>query len=145
MKKNSKQTAAGLLILCCFHLTGCQTLTTLTGDKSPVPPPGQDTFTLEVRPSYGKATRKQVPLTQDLWLQETLAMSNAKFRNKDVFIVRVSPKTGQKHKLSAVYDRTNRRVTMETDYAILPDDLVVIARDTTSSLERVMTNVLGRN
>ena len=144
--KISKQTAAGLLILCCFHLTGCQTLTTLTGDKSPLPPPtGQDTFTLEVRPSYGKAIRKQVPLTKDLRLQEALAMSNAKFRNKDVFIVRVIPKTDKKHKIPVVYDRANRRVTMETDYAILPDDLVVIAPDTTSSLERVMANVLGRS
>ena len=77
-------------------------------------------------------------------LQEIVDSSKAPFRHKKAYVVRTSPKTGQQHKLEASFD-TNRRVSMETDYAIQPGDRVVIAEDTTSSFDRVMKTMIGRN
>ena len=145
--KTTKRTVPGLLLfLCVVGLAGCQTLITKSGE--PASTPGaepQHHVTVEVRPAHGTATKTQLVLSKNMRLQEVVAATKAKFRNKDIYIVRVSPQTGQKHKLSAVYDRVNRRITLETDYAIQPGDRVVIAQDTTTSLERVMKTFLGRS
>ena len=145
--KTIKRTVPGsLLFLCVSGLTGCQTLFTAPGEQAaPVVAAPQNQVTVEVRPSNRKPTENQLVLTTNMRLQDAVAATKTKFRNKDVYIVRVSPLTGQKHKLSAVYDRASRRVTMDTDYAIQSGDRVVIAQDTTTSLERVMKDFLGRS
>lgn len=143
----TKRTIPGLLLLLCLSgLTGCQTLLTAPGEQAaPLVTEPQNEVTVEVRPTSGKPTAKKLVLQENMRLQDAVGATKTKFRNKDVYIVRISPQTGQKHKLSATYNRVNRRVTMETDYAIQPGDRVVIAQDATSGLERVMRNFLGRS
>ena len=149
--KTTNRTVPGLLLfLYVIGLTGCQTLFTAPGEQASPPrvePQSQvkSQVTVEVRPANGKPTKNQLVHSENMRLQDAVAATRTKFRNKDVYIVRLSPRTGQKHKLSGVYDRANRRVTMETDYALQPGDRVVIAQNTSTSLERVMKNFLGRS
>jgi hypothetical protein len=77
-------------------------------------------------------------------LQDALNTSGARFRKKDVYIVRTSPKTGTKHKLGANFDVGKQKVTLETDYAIHPDDVVVVAEDTSTVLDDILKGVLQR-
>ncbi len=145
--KTTKRTVPGLLLfLCVYGLTGCQSLFTAPVEQAaPFVAKPQNQVTVEIRPANSKPTENQLVLTTNMRLQDAVAATKTKFRNKDVYILRVSPLTGQKHKLSAVYDRASRRVTLNTDYAIQSGDRVVIRQDTTTSLERVMKNFLGRS
>jgi hypothetical protein len=120
-------------------LTGCQSLTTNQGTIESQP----ETISVQIRASGRKPKNIQLPLTPNMRLQDVVNVSNANFRNKIAYVVRTSPSTGEKHKLQAQFG-SNRRISLETDYAIQPGDRVVIAQDTTSSFDRVMKTMLGR-
>ena len=47
-------------------------------------------------------------------------------------------------KMGATYDSGKKEITMETDYAIHPGDVVVVAENTTTGVERMLKGVLGR-
>lgn len=134
------RTSAALLALATItFLSGCQALTT---EKQPISS-SLDTVTVQIRGSNRAAKTTQIPLQPNMRLQEVIEASKPPFKNKIAYIVRTSPKTGQQHKLEASFDG-NRRISLETDYAVQPGDRVVIAEDTTSSIERVMKSMLGR-
>jgi hypothetical protein len=142
-----KQPHCLLVLALLFGTTaGCQTvLTPNQGASSDLPLSAENSITVEVRPAYAKATLVQLPLAPDMRLQDAVDASKVRFGKREIYIVRESPRTGRNHKLSAGYDRANRRISMETDYALQPGDRVVIAQDTTTSLETVMQNMLGRS
>lgn len=131
------------VLLAGFSLTGCQTLTTQS--SSPAPPAQQQAqATVEVRAANRKPVTREIPVQPDTRLQTIVDMSKANFRNKRVFIVRESPTTGKKHRLEATMGARGK-IALETDYAIQPNDQVVIAEDTTTAIEKMMRNALGRS
>ena len=146
-RSNNTCSSLLLILLGVSSFSGCQTLVTATNHLplTAQTAAAQDHVTVEVRPAHGKASRKQIAHNANMRLQDVVGTADVKFRNRDIYIVRVSPQTGQKHKLSASYDRAARRISMETDYAVQPGDRVVIAQDMTTALERVMANFLGRS
>ena len=127
----------GLLLI--VATTGCQALTTQQQQASP----SQETVTVQLRQANRSPKNIKVPFTPEMRLQQVLDTSKAPFRNRLAYIIRTSPKTGEQHRLEANFGN-NRRVSLETDYAIQPGDRVVIAEDTTSSFDRVMKSMLGR-
>lgn len=122
-------------------LVGCQSLTT---EQKQVSAPSPDMVTVQIRRSNRSPKTKQIPITPNMRLQEVVDASKVPFRNKVAYIVRTSPKTGDNHKLEANFSNS-KRISLETDYAIQPGDRIVIAEDTTSSIERVMKSMMGRS
>jgi hypothetical protein len=122
-------------------LTGCQTLTSNSQAPLDTPP---EKITVQIRAGNRKPKNIQIALTPNMRLQDIVNGSKANFRNKTAYIVRTSPKTGEKHKLEANFG-ANRRISLETDYAIQPGDRVVVAQDTTSSFDKVMKSMFGRS
>ncbi len=127
-------------------LSGCQTLVTMPGadDINKSFESASDKITVQIRPANRKAINTEVALKPDMRLQDLIDNSKAKFRHKKAYIVRRSPSSGERHKLEATFG-PNRRISMETDYAIQPGDRVVISEDTTSSFDRVIQAMLGRS
>lgn len=124
---------------------GCQSLTSGTKTNKPIDfAPGSETVVVQIRPSGRKPTNETVALKPNMRLQQILDELKVPFRNKLVHIARTSPSTGEPHKLEAVFGQ-NRRISLETDYAIQPGDRIVIAQDTTTSFDRVMKSLLGRS
>lgn len=121
--------------------SGCQTIAAFDASEDATPLP--DHVQVQIRPVGVQAKNIDVPLKDGMLLQDVVDAAKPSFRNKIVYIVRVSPNTGNRHKLEAKFG-SNRRISFETDYAIQPGDRVVIAQDTTSSFDRVMKAVLGR-
>lgn len=128
-------------LLVSVTLCGCQSLTTTTETLRDVP---ADKIAVQIRPAGKKPRNIQLPLKPDLRLQDVVNSSKPGFRNKSAYVVRTSPKTGEQHKLVASFG-ANRRISLETDYALQPGDRVVIAQDTTSSFDKVMKSMLGRS
>ncbi len=136
-----RMAACQLLFLVLLMSTGCQTIAAFDVSEETTPLP--DHVPVQIRPSGQQAKNIDVPVKDGMLLQDVVDAAKPRFRNKIVYIVRVSPKTGNRHKLEAKFG-SNRRISFETDYAIQPGDRVVIAQDTTSSFDRVMKAVLGR-
>ena len=128
------------LVLLLATLCGCQSLTTTTQATGETP---ADKIAVQIRSSGKKPRNIQLPLKPGLRLQEVVNSSNAGFRNKTAYVVRTSPMTGERHKLVASFG-ANRRISLETDYALQPGDRVVISQDMTSSFDKVMKSMLGR-
>lgn len=120
--------------------SGCQSMmqTSQTAAASP------EKVSVQIRPAYGKAKSEEIQLKPKMTLQTVVNESGANFRSKNAYIVRTSPLSGEQHKLEAQFE-SNRRISLETDYAIQPGDRVVISQDTTSSFDRVMQSVMGRS
>ena len=141
--KNLLPKTAGIVLSIALlsSLTGCQSL---MSQQKGVTEPNPDMVTVQIRASNKAAKNVQVPVAPNMRLQDVVSQAKTSFRNKTAYIVRTSPKTGEQHKLTASFGK-NRRISMETDYAIQPGDKVVIAEDTTSSFDRVMKSMLGRS
>ena len=127
-----------MLTIPCF--TGCQSLTTL---DHPVAE-SRENITVQIRAANRKSVNQQITLKPNMRLQDVVNESNVRFRNKTAYIVRTSPSTAQRHKLEAVFG-PNKRISLETDYALQPGDRVVIAQDPRTSIERIMMDIFGRS
>lgn len=123
-------------------LTGCQSM--MQSPSRSEAAGAAETIAVQLRPSQGKAKDSVVVLEPNMRLQDVVNASGAKYRNKLAYIVRTSPITGQNHKLEGHFG-PNRRVSLETDYAIQPGDRVVITQDTSTSFDRVMKSLVGRS
>ena len=135
-----KTTALFAVIVLSF--TGCQSPLMLSSNQ----PEFADTemIAVQIRPAHGKAKNVEIPLKPNMTLQDVINTTKSNFRNNLAYIVRTSPVTGEKHKLPGKFG-SNRRVSLETDYAIQPGDRVVITQDTSTSFDRVMQSLVGRS
>ena len=127
-------------IVCLMAVSGCQTF--MASPQEPTST-SDEVVKVQIRKHSKKPRNLELPLKPNMRLQDVVKESKPGFRNKSVYIVRTSPKTGERHKLQASFG-SSRRITMETDYAIQPGDRVVIAEDTTSSFDKVMRSLMGR-
>jgi len=129
------------ILLMTASVCGCQSIliSSRTGEAS-----SQENVVVQIRPAAGKPKNVEVLLTPNMRLQDVVSAAKPSFRKKTAYIVRTSPKTGEKHKLEATFG-SNRRVTMETDYAVQPGDRVVIVQDTTTSFDQLMRSMVGRS
>lgn len=130
------------LLFVLASLTGCQSM--MVTAPSQTGATTNDKVVVQIRPANRKSKNVEITLTPDMRLQDVVNASKANFRNRTAYIVRTSPTTGQQHKLEASFG-SNRRISLETDYAIQPGDRVVVAQDTTSSFDKVMQSVMGRS
>jgi hypothetical protein len=108
------------------------------------------TCTLELRPSGRKSQQRELALADVQTLQQALEAGGAisRFRNMEVYVLRQLPDGSQRrHKLAARFDRAQRSVSIETDYALHPGDQIVAAEVTTTALEEMagsLVKPLGR-
>ena len=123
-----------------LSLAGCQSI--IQSPSSAADGLPQEMIDVQIRPAFGKARNEQIPFTANMTLQDVVKKTKVRFRNKFAHIVRTSPETGESHKLEGVFG-SNRRITLQTDYAIQSGDRVVITQDTTTSFDRVMRSMFG--
>ena len=81
----------------------------------------QEMVSVRIQPAYGKPRSTQIPLKENMRLQDVVDGVRVGFHNKSALIVRTSPSTGERHKLEAQFG-SNRRISLQTDYAIQPGD-----------------------
>ena len=125
-------------------VAGCQSIATFPGQQTGSAAATGEGLVVQVRPASGKPRNREISVTEGMRLQEVVDAVKTNFRNKVVYIVRTSPKTGERHKLEASFE-SNRRISLHTDYAIQPGDRVVISQDTATSFDRVMKSMFGRS
>jgi hypothetical protein len=92
-------------------------------------------YFVEIHPHDGKPKTVELQHTDQLHVQEALEKAGAakKFRRMYVRMIRPLPSGGW-HKMELEYDRANRRIAPEYDYAVLPGDRLMVIEDNSNTL-----------
>jgi len=85
-------------------------------------------YEVELRGNFGKASRAQGVIDGPITVQTVLERSGAikKFRNMDITVLRVVQENGHGLKLPVDYQAGEKSVRPEQDYAIHPNDRILI-------------------
>lgn len=136
----------GLLIAAngCANLTPSAALPFINQGTAEAEPAPTATCWVEMRPVSGKAKKIQLPITQDMRVDQVLDDSRVSFRQMDVFILRQSPEDPNQHvKLEIRFDRDTGQVKWDTDYAIHPDDRIIVKEETLTVFDEAYNALLG--
>jgi len=140
----------GVLAISCLS-TGCASLgkTSLFGAKAEVvkgenadvpssaAPAGK--FIVEMRTVGGKATASEHTISGPLNAHDALVQAKAtkEFRRMKIELVRPLPSGGW-HRMPIEFDRSIKRITPDTDYAILPGDRLIVTEDASNIMTDMM-------
>lgn len=110
------------------------------------PTPGQVAgVTLEVHNGSKKPTLRQLPLQNEMRVQEALEAGGLLKRSGGLKIKMIRMEGDQPAKLDIKFDRKHRMVEPLYDYALRPGDHLIVSEDKTSTLEEMARNsALGR-
>jgi hypothetical protein len=107
------------------------------------PAPQADKYTVEIRPASGKAEALPQSLTDHICVQEALEKSGAAKRFKRFEVELYRPLSGDRwHRMVLDFDRSNRRIPAENDYALQPGDRLIVIEDTSDIFDDVAQQVL---
>jgi hypothetical protein len=132
-------------------LVGCsmfkeQASPKLTAEVTPGPAPGgppASKYVVEIRPDGEKPKAVEKPLSDQLFVQSALEVTGAakQFDRATVQVYRALP-TGGWHKMELEWDKENKRIPPEYDYAVLPGDRIVVTEDTATMFDDMMVRAM---
>ncbi len=146
---------SSLLLLCiAFSLTGCTTLdpsrmTGMFGTAAKEPPPPQPsgpTIVVEFHsPESSKVEVKKLPLTDGMTIQDAVDQLRAgkHFRRCHIDLMRTAPQSTEPHKMEIAWDNGKHRVAFSTNYALYPNDRIMIIEDTETVLDDMVNTLMG--
>ena len=133
---------AGLFVC----LSGCSALNTF--NKSDVlsaenSAPSKGIYQVEMSGSFHKSTVFQGEIDGPITVQTALERSGAidKFRGMDILIYRVVQETGQGLKMPVEYKYSQKKVRPEQDYAIHPNDRIVVSSRSNNALDKLVDSI----
>ena len=124
----------------------------------PGKPDGQSTAaelprcTIVMQPEKGRPEAVQVPLSEGATVQTVLDQSKAmkRFRRMNVYVLRKPAMDGKSprepQKMSVEFKRSGRQVEFDHDYALHPNDRIVVEENTSSMVDDMvgtMADALG--
>lgn len=126
-----------------FAATGC---TIFSEPQRPIAkslPPGTPTYTVVFRVEGSKPKAVKLPLADTTYLNDALKQAGAAnvFSTMKVQIVRKVPGQLQPLKLRAAWDKKAGRVSAESDYAVHPDDHIVVMDDSVGMLDQMLGTI----
>lgn len=148
---HNRNSAILMLTLLALTATGCSTFSNITA----FPKLGEDAVasseqpaqcTVELRHSARRTKSIQVPLSAESRVQDVLDASQAssKFRNLDVYILRPTKHpTEPALKMVCQFDRKTRRIDLQTDYAVLPGDRVIVSEARSNPMDEMLGGLIG--
>ena len=104
--------------------------------------PGMPSVTVEFRSPEVRTKRMQLPYNAGMTVQTALEQSRATkhFRRMSVKLVRTSP---QPHKMDIKYESGKGRVHFAHDYALYPNDRLIVTEDTSTPLDDLISHIPG--
>jgi hypothetical protein len=151
---NSKQAIKSTLNFGCTLMLGMSILTS-TGclgglgqtaanlPTEPAPSEPTDSYRIDMIGAFSKTTSLQGEIDGPITVQEVLVNSGAtkKFRNMDVVIYRTVEESGRLLKLVVDYVPRTKSVKPELNYAIRPNDRIIVQSRTTTAIDKVINSI----
>ena len=99
---------------------------------------------VEIRASGDEPNRIRMSLDDAAYVQNVLEQTGLvkKFRNMQIELSRKLA-DGTRHKMEVRYDSKKKSVVPAYDYALHPDDLLVIRKDTSTSFDEMLKKLAG--
>lgn len=93
---------------------------------------------------WGDPQRLEIPITERMTVQDVLAEADAirRFGKIEVEVHRVSRQSRRMMKLPVNYETRERRVSYEQNYAILPNDRIVVRHAESSPLDSILGGMM---
>ena len=137
-------------VLCCLMSTsvGCTLFQSSLWDKAEIPhaanQPVVPTYKVRVY-GNGKPTEFVGKLDANKTVQTALEESDTidKFARMEITLAREVPGSTGRHKMPVTFDAKTRMVNITQDYALHPNDVVVIRKDTSGFLDGVIGKYAG--
>lgn len=84
-------------------------------------------------------------LRQGMLVEHVLIDSGAltKFGKMDIVLKRVIPGRQERHRLDVDFDSAKKKVKEEQNYAIHPNDILIISPDNSTQLDKVIDSLSG--
>jgi len=131
-----------------ISFSGCSTLSTKGGDRAmpTMAAESEGSYRVELEGNFGKKSVYTGQLTKPTTVQMALEESGAiqKLRNLDVWILRVVAESGQPLKMDVRFDPAKKVIAPEQDYAILPNDRIVVKPKSDNMLDKMLESVGGK-
>jgi len=148
------QTAVlALLAPMCVGLTACApaawNLSAMNwGEEEQPTGPAPETCLVRFEPKGAAPEQIEVPLRQQMFVSDLLeeVQAEKRYRRMNITVFRASPEDDRWHRMESEYQGRKHGVSELTNYEIRPGDRVVIAEDTSTTLDRILEgmNPLGR-
>ena len=130
----------------CIMCSGCVTTGSLDGDLNGLTQADetQDIFVLEYRGKRTSGEMKKYPLAGHVTVQQALEQAGLtkKLATCDLTLIRTVPGTQRRHKMKLDYVQRGRQVSPEHNYALHPNDHLVIAHASQNPIEAMLPGVL---
>ena len=140
---------ATVLSFCLIMFVGCSTLRTSGKNNNSLPTgnaatAATATYFVELHPAFGKSLRYAGQITKPTTIQNALEESGAfdKVKSMNVDLVRNLPGGGPPLKL-AVEMKSGKQVKFEQDYALHPNDRIIVRQKTSSPIDKVVDSLMG--
>lgn len=129
----------GLGIVFCG--SGCSTFSIVNPDRTiPATPTKESTgqYQVQMQGNFGKKIGFIGEIDGPVTVQTALDRSGAieKFKNMDVTVLRVVKESGQPLKLPVDYQGSKKMVRPEQDYALHPNDVIVVSAQSKNALDK---------
>ena len=113
---------------------------------TPAEPPTAESsgnYYVEMHPAFGKPTIFKGELNGAVTVQTALEQSGAtkKFRGMNVGLFRIVKENGRGLKLPVEYKYRDRQVAQHQNYALHPEDRIVVAKKSHSPLDQVIDSL----
>lgn len=149
-----KTSLSGLMMLgLALSLAGCATLDParlglgLAGSQATAPtPPRGPMVAVEFHAADTKAIDVvPLPLTPNMTVQEALdqARASKRFRRLGIDLMRNANQTGEPHKMAIAWDNGKKRVAFSTNYALHPNDRIMVTENTDTALDDMVAKIMG--
>lgn len=141
------------IVLLALGVTGCQALPSaavLPTDAAPLmegmgqPPaevaePQTNHCVVVLKGADDSTKRIKIDLEQETHVQDLLARSGAakRYRRMEIQLIRTTP-TGAKHRMGVDFDRSSRKVAMQSDYSVQHGDVLVVTEDPTTFIDDLL-------
>jgi hypothetical protein len=108
------------------------------------------TCTVVLQPNRGTPKVVEMPLDEGATVQTALEHTKAtrKFRRMDIHVLRPAQARAnapaEPQKMNVEFDRIRREVEIDHDYALFPNDRVVIEEDPSTMIDDMFHSVAGR-
>lgn len=118
----------------------------LAGEKplTELPAVTGDRVFIELYPEKGSPMKTVLPLKPGTVVSQALQRSGTldRFKRMDVTLIRKSPQAGE-IKMELPYEHSKRRIEPRYDYALYPNDRVVVEERVATALDDLMRSVGG--
>ncbi len=122
--------------------TGCKSFVRKPVQKEL--PPGTPQYLLSMKgEGWGTGVDVRGEYKQDMRIDDVLEEHDLKrkFKNMDIQIIRRVPESGQFVKMPVIYKAADRAVKPEQDYAIHPNDQIIVKQVINTMLDRFIDQI----